>query len=57
MRLIVSHDEPTFYEFLQLNEHRWTGSYYIASGRELLQSERAGKEVDFTGQDAVTNHR
>jgi hypothetical protein len=45
VRLIASHDEPTFDEFLRLNEHRLNGELlYRFWSPERLQSEQARKE-------------
>src|SRR5215469_15084836 len=43
--LIASHHEPTFHEFLRLNEHRLNGELLLRFwSPELLQSEKAKRE-------------
>lgn len=45
MRLIASHDEPTFHDFLRLNEHRLNGELlHRFWSPERLQSEKAREE-------------
>jgi hypothetical protein len=45
VHLIASHDEPTFEEFLRMNEHRLNGELlHRFWSPELLRSETAGRE-------------